>query len=167
MEIEIRPYQKKDIPSMTRIWNEAVAEGIHLTQCESFTEKEAAEFFREQTCTCIASDRSTGVIVGIYILHPDAEGRRSHIANASCVVWSLMRHKGIGRQLVLHSLKQAKKSGFRILQLSSVVSTDTPARRLYTSLGFKEIGVLPEGYKTDSGKFLDIVSYYRELSDIQ
>lgn len=152
---------------MTRIWNEAVSEGTHLPQSETFTEKEAAEFFREQSCTCIAADKSTGVIVGLYILYPNAEGRCSHIANSGYVVWSVMRHKGIGRQLVLHSLNQAKKSGFRILQLSSVVSTDMPARRLYASLGFKEIGLLPEGYKIDSGKYLDIVIYYRELSDIQ
>lgn len=167
MEIEIRPYQKKDIPSMMRIWNETVEEGASLPQLSTLTEKQAAEFFRDQTCTCIAADKSTGVVVGLYILHPNSVGRCSHIANASYVVWSVMRHKGIGRQLVTHSLRQTKKSGFRIMQFDAVVSTNTPARKLYDSLGFKEIGVLPEGFLTDSGEYLDIVLYYHDLSGIE
>lgn len=166
MEIEIKKYQKKDIPSMTKIWNEAVLDGKALPQQEAMTEREASAFFGKQTDTYIAIDKSTGVVVGLYILHPNGIGHCSHIANASYVVWSVMRHKGIGRKLVIHSLEQTKKRGFTLLQFNAVVSTNTAAQKLYESVGFKRLGVLPGGYKSDSGQYIDTVLYYHDLSDI-
>lgn len=163
MEIEIRPFRKSELPSMLRIWNEAVLEGDFLPQRKPLTEKEATSFFQDQTCTCTASDKSTGVVVGLYILHPDSEGRCGHIAGAGYVVWSVMRHKGIGRKLVEHSLKQTKEAGFRILRFNAVVGTNIAAQKLYSSMGFKKLGVLPEGYQTDSGEYVDTILYYHDL----
>lgn len=165
MEIEIRTFQKKDIPSMVRIWNEAVKDGGTLPQEKTLTEKEAAEFFGSQTSTCIAADKSTGVVVGLYILHPNGVGHCSHIANASYVVWSVMRHKGIGRKLVQHSLKETRKKGFRLLQFNAVVSTNTAACCLYESMNFKRLGVLPGGYCSAPGKYIDTILYYHDLSE--
>lgn len=166
MEIEIKHFQKKDIPSMVRIWNEAVLDGGTLPQEKTLTEKEAASFFSSQTSTCIAADRATGVVVGLYILHPNGIGHCGHIANASYVVWSVMRHKGIGRKLVQHSLEETKRKGFRLLQFNAVVSTNTAARKLYESMNFKQLGVLPGGYKQDSGEYTDTILYYHDLSDL-
>lgn len=166
MEIEIRSYQKKDIPSMVKIWNEAVSDGDTLPQEKLLTEKEAAGFFSSQTSTCIAADSSTGVVVGLYILHPNGTGHCGHIANASYVVWSVMRHKGIGRKLVQHSLEETKRKGFRLLQFNAVVSTNAAARRLYESMNFKQLGILPGGYKNNSGEYIDTVLYYHDLSEI-
>lgn len=166
MEIKIRSYQKKDIPSMVKIWNEAVSDGDTLPQEKPLTEKEAAGFFSSQTSTCIAADSSTGVVVGLYILHPNGTGHCGHIANASYVVWSVMRHKGIGRKLVQHSLEETKRKGFRLLQFNAVVSTNAAARRLYESMNFKQLGILPGGYKNNSGEYIDTVLYYHDLSEI-
>lgn len=166
MEIEIRYFQKQDIPSMVRIWNEAVQNGDTLPQQKNITEKEALSFFSEQTSTCIAADKSTGVVVGLYILHPNGIGHCKHIANASYVVWSVMRHKGIGRKLVHHSLEETKRKGFTLLQFNAVVCTNIAAQKLYESMNFKRLGVLPGGYKQDSGNLLDTILYYHDLSDL-
>ena len=166
MDIEIRYFQKKDIPSMVKIWNEAVNDGGTLPQEKPLTEKEAASFFGSQTSTCIAADSSTGVVIGLYILHPNGTGHCRHIANASYVVWSVMRHKGIGRKLVQHSLLETKRKGFRLLQFNAVVSTNTAARKLYDSMNFRQLGILPGGYRNTSGEYIDTVLYYHDLSDL-
>lgn len=166
MEIEIKNFHKNDVKSMMRIWNEAVLDGETLPQQNVLTEKDALTFFTSQTSTCIAIDKSTGVVVGLYILHPNGIGHCSHIANASYVVWSVMRHKGIGRKLVKHSLKETKRKGFRLLQFNAVVSTNIAAQKLYESMNFKRLGILPGGYKNDSGEYIDTILYYHDLSDL-
>ncbi len=155
---------------MVRIWNEAVSEGDSLPQTKPLTEKSAQDFFSSQTITCTAVDKSTNVVVGLYILHPDGVGHCGHIANASYVVWSVMRHKGIGRKMVEHSLKTTRKSGFRILRFNAVVGTNLTAQKLYESMGFKKLGTLPEGFRKDSEnghEYIDTIMYYHDLSGIK
>lgn len=163
MELEIRAWRREDLAAMTNIWNEIVEAGNAFPQQELLTKKEAEAFFQEQTCSYVAVDKKSGVVVGLYILHPNSVGRCGHISNASYAVWSVMRGRGIGRRLVMHSLEQAKAHGFRILQFNAVVRNNTAARHLYAQLGFREIGMIPEGFRTDEG-YMDIVLYYHDLN---
>ncbi|MGN0592816.1 MAG: GNAT family N-acetyltransferase [Ruminococcus sp.] len=167
MDIEIRPYRKADLPAMREIWNETVEAGNAFPQRDCLSSKEASVFFQEQTCSCVAVDQKTGVVVGLYILHPNAVGRCSHIANASYAVWSVMRSRGIGRKLVVHSLHQAKLHGFRILQFNAVVSSNAAARRLYEQMGFVKLGTIPGGFHADDDRYLDIVLYYHDLMNLE
>ena len=102
-------------------------------------------------------------ISGLYILHPNNVGRCSHIANASYAVKSGHRGRRIGEKLVLHSLEKAKELQFRILQFNAVVVTNEPALKLYRNLGFKQLGVIPGGFRLNGNKYLDIIPHYIEL----
>lgn len=161
MEVYIRPYEGADIPEMIGIWNEIVEDGIAFPQMCGLTDKDANGFFASQTQTSVAL--VGGEVVGLYILHPNNVGRCGHIANASYAVSSSVRGRGIGAQLVLDSLEQARNHGFRIMQFNAVVASNRSARNLYEKLGFTQLGVIPGGFKISDGAYVDICPYYKEL----
>ncbi|MBQ8641809.1 MAG: GNAT family N-acetyltransferase [Clostridia bacterium] len=160
MSIITRPYTAADIPAMTAIWNRVVEDGIAFPQTETLTIAEAETFFAGQTA-CGAAEEN-GVVLGMYILHPNNIGRCGHIANASYAVAPDARGKGVGESLVRHCLQTAKEEGFRLLQFNAVVATNTAARHLYGKLGFVQLGVIPGGFRMDD-RYEDIVVYYHTL----
>lgn len=114
-----------------------------------------------QSFTAVAE--SGGMILGLYILHPNNIGRCRHIANASYAVKSSVRRMKIGESLVKHSLKKGRQLGFKILQFNAVVCSNTAAMRLYEKLGFTELGIIPSGFYNKSGNYEDIKLYYHVL----
>ena len=163
MNIKVREFNESDIQAANEIWNEVVEDGVAFPQEECLTEKSGLEFFKSQSYTGIAYDEETDDIVGLYILHPNNIGRCGHICNASYAVSSSARGKGVGRMLVSDCLERAKKYGFKILQFNAVVKTNTSARKLYESLGFVKLGVIPKGFLMKDGHYEDICPYYKEL----
>lgn len=161
MHITVRPYQENDLQAVTAVWNEIVEDGISYPQDTPLSLAEAADFFTSQSFTGVAE--ADGRVCGLYILHPNNVGRCGHIANASYGVAGTMRGNHIGRHLVTHSLEKGKELGFRILQFNAVVRTNTGAIRLYTSLGFQPLGVIPGGFRMKDGHYEDIIPFYHEL----
>lgn len=121
----------------------------------------AAVFFGEQSHCGVAE--AEGGPVGFYILHPNNVGRCGHIANASYAVAAGWRGRGIGRRLVLDSLAVAGRMGFRILQFNAVVASNLAARALYESLGFRQLGEIPGGFRLPDGRYETICPYYIAL----
>ena len=163
MKIIVREYKESDIEKMIEIWNEIVEEGIAFPQEELLTMTSGKEFFSAQTYTGIAVDVETGVIYGLYILHPNNIGRCGHICNASYAVCSENRGLHIGEKLVLDCIQQGKRHGFGVLQFNAVVATNIHARHLYERLGFTQLGTIPKGFRMKDGHFEDICPYYRSL----
>lgn len=146
---------------MTKIWNEIVADGEAFPQTEPLAESEAEKFFAAQTHCAVACDGDS--ISGLYILHPNNVGRCGHIGNASYAVSSGARGRHIGRALVEDSLSKAKECGFRLMQFNAVVAANIRAQKLYESLGFVKLGVIPGGFLMKDGHYEDIILYYCTL----
>ena len=163
MSITVRKYEDRDIPEMTAIWNSVVDDAAAFPQDIPLDERSAAEFFAAQTFTAAAEDSETGEIVGMYILHPNNVGRCGHICNASYAVDSKIRGKHIGEKLVLDCIKRARSLGFLVLQFNAVVETNIHARHLYERIGFKQLGVIPKGFRMKDGHYENICPYYIEL----
>lgn len=157
----VRKYTENDLPAMIKIWNQVVEDGIAFPQEELLTEQTGREFFSQQTYCAVAQDDND--IVGLYILHPNNVGRCGHICNASYAVDASRRGKHIGEQLVKDCLKAGKECGFGILQFNAVVESNIHARHLYERLGFKSLGVIPNGFRMKDGSFENICPYYHEL----
>ena len=161
MQITVRAYQPSDLPDMIRIWNEVVEDGIAFPQEHFLDEQTGAEFFAKQTYSAVAE--ADGKVLGLYILHPNNEGRCGHICNTSYAVKDGVRGRHIGEQLVRHSMAQGKTLGYRILQFNAVVATNASALHLYRRLGFKQLGVIPGGFLMPDGHYEDIIPHYHEL----
>ena len=65
--------------------------------------------------------------------------------------------------MVRDSIAQAHRLGFRILQFNAVVKTNAGARHLYEKIGFKQLGVIPGGFRMKDGRYEDICPYYIEV----
>ena len=160
--MQIRKYTIDDLRQMIDIWNEVVDEGIAFPQEELLDDKTGEEFFSSQSYCGVATDES-GNVVGLYILHPNNVGRCGHICNASYAVSSSCRGQHIGEKLVRDCIHKAKEIGFQILQFNAVVETNIHARHLYEKIGFRQLGVIPKGFRMKDGHFENICPYYIEL----
>lgn len=160
MNIKVRAYEEKDLQAMVDIWNQVVDEGVAFPQEEDLNLASGKTFFAEQSFCAVALDTETQKIYGLYILHPNNIGRCGHICNASYAVSNESRGLHIGEKLVQDCLQQANKHGFKVLQFNAVVASNIHARHLYERLGFKQIGVIPEGFRMKDGHYEDICPYY-------
>ncbi len=156
--ITIRGFLPTDVRQMMEIWNDIVELGEAFPQEEALTFDGAMSFFGGQSHTAVAVDE--GAVVGLYILHPNNIGRCGHIANASYAVASARRGEHIGEALVKDCIGQCERLGFRVLQFNAVVSTNTPALKLYSKLGFTQLGTIPQGFRRKDGSYADIIPHY-------
>ena len=161
MAAEIREFDRRDLMRMTEIWNEVVEEANAFPQREPLKGGESESFFAGQSFTGVAV--VDGRIEGLYILHPNNVGRCGHLSNASYAVSSGARGRGIGRNLVEHSLETARRLGFRVMQFNAVVKSNAGAIHLYETLGFVRLGTVPGGFERKDGSFEDIVLFYHTL----
>ena len=162
--IAVRPYTAADLAAMRDIWNEVVAAGQAFPQEERLRPVGAGEFFAGQSSTGVAVD-ADGTVLGLFILHPNNVGRCGHIANASYAVAGHARGLGAGEALVRASLEEAGRLGFRILQFNAVAVDNAAARRLYAKLGFRELGIIPGGFRRPDGSYVDIALYWHAVGD--
>lgn len=161
--IVVKNYKSDDIDGMIKIWNEVVQEGIAFPQEECLDIISGEEFFEGQSYCGVAKDQETNSVLGLYILHPNNVGRCSHICNASYAVSSKYRGHHIGEKMVVDSIKQAGRIGFKILQFNAVVATNIHARHLYERIGFTQLGIIPKGFRMKNGEYEDICPYYIAL----
>lgn len=162
--MEIRKFEKQDVPALMSIWNEVVDAGQAFPQEDDLIPESAEEFFSSQSFTGAAVEN--GEVVGLYILHPNNVGRCGHIANASYAVRSDMRGKQVGRQLVTDCLHKCRELGFRVMQFNAVVADNAPALALYKSLGFVRLGVIPGGFRKKDGTYADIIPHYFDVTKL-
>ncbi|MBQ6297617.1 MAG: GNAT family N-acetyltransferase [Selenomonadaceae bacterium] len=160
--MKVIPYDKKFVGAAINIWNEIVREGIAFPQEDELDEISGDEFFKSQSFTGLAVDSEE--ILALYILHPNNVGRCAHICNASYAVRSDLRGRHIGEFIVKDCIVKARDLGFRILQFNAVVATNVHARHLYQRLGFKELGIIPGGFRMPDGSFADIVPQFISLT---
>ncbi len=163
MRFFVRAYKAEDIPAMVDIWNEVVDEGIAFPQEEGLNEQTAQSFFARQTYCAVVQETDSKEILGMYILHPNNEGRCKHICNTSYAVKASKRGLHVGEMLVIDSTNQAKCLGFLVMQFNAVVASNASARHLYERLGFMPLGVVPRGFRMKDGHFEDICLYYKSL----
>ena len=160
--MKVIPYDKKFVGAAINIWNEIVREGIAFPQEDELDEISGDEFFKAQSFTGLAVDGDD--VLALYILHPNNVGRCAHICNASYAVRSDLRGRHIGEFIVKDCIAKARELGFRILQFNAVVVSNIHARHLYQRLGFKELGIIPGGFRMPDGSFADIVPQFISLT---
>jgi GNAT superfamily N-acetyltransferase len=110
--------------------------------------------------TTVSVARFGGYLIGASYIKPNFVGRASHIANAGYFVSAPYRGTGVGRSLVEHSLREARRLGFDAMMFNLVFESN-PARAMYRQLGFDEVGRIPGAVDGE-----DAVIYWRSLEDV-
>jgi GNAT superfamily N-acetyltransferase len=111
--------------------------------------------------TAVSVARLGGDVVGGCYVKPNYVGRADHIANAGYFVLAPHRGTGVGRTLVEHSLREARRLGFDAMMFNLVFESN-PARAMYRRLGFDEVGRIPDAVDGEGA-----VIYWRSLKDIE
>ncbi|WP_079910899.1 GNAT family N-acetyltransferase [Paenibacillus sp. 32352] len=162
MSTHIRAFQEQDLDAIHRIWNQVIQEGESFHWTEPFSRQRIDEIIKRQLAVyCAVHD--TGVVAGFYILHDNASGRGSHVANALYAVHRDYRRQGIGRMLAKHSIESSKQHGYRAMQFNSVVSTNIGSVQLWESLGFQRAGTLEGAFRNPRDEFVDVYVYMLKL----
>jgi ribosomal protein S18 acetylase RimI-like enzyme len=160
--IELRTAMPADVPEMLTLLRSAAEEGDALP----FVDGLDPAFVRGQWLDahgCVVA-RGGGTLLGMYRYGSNMPGRGAHICTATFVVRREARGQGIGRALVAHCLDAARAAGYRAMQFNQVVDTNVAAIRLYRSLGFVEIGRVPEAFRHDELGYLSALVMYRTLA---
>jgi ribosomal protein S18 acetylase RimI-like enzyme len=160
--LNIRPAAEPDRDAIWNIFQEIVAAGDTYAFDPKISRDEAlAYWFRPDTHTYVSENN--GQIVGTYVLRANQPGPGSHVANAAFMVAQDTRGLGVGRKMAEHSLTEAQRLGLRAMQFNFVVSTNTPAIRLWQQLGFKIVGTLPGAFLHPRAGYVDVYVMFRSL----
>jgi ribosomal protein S18 acetylase RimI-like enzyme len=144
-----------DRPRLLEIFTDVVERGDGFPESAPLQHDRFIAIWVEPPVVVVA--RLAGEVVGGYFLTPNFPGRAAHIANAGYVVDSTHRRAGIGRRLVEDSIVRAPAAGFDAIMFN-IVFESNPARALYESLGWHEIGRVPRAVDGEPA-----VMYWRDV----
>jgi GNAT superfamily N-acetyltransferase len=109
----------------------------------------------------VAED-DAGAVVGSAYVTPNYGGPASRIANAGFMVDPDRAGEGIGRAFAEYVLAAAEAAGYRGMVFNAVVETN-PAVELWTSLGFRILGTVPEAYEHPRHGLVGLHIMYKAL----
>ena len=104
-----------------------------------------------------------GAVLGTYFLRANQQGGGAHVANCGYVTSVAAQGRGIARAMCLHSLERANERGLRAMQFNFVVSSNTRAVELWSSLGFATVGRLPLVFEHPTLGFVDALVMIRRI----
>ena len=165
MSVTLRDAAERDLPGILEITNDAI---LHTTALWSLTPETL-----ESRQTWLADRRAKGFPVLVAQLHGQVVGFGSlgdfrawqgyaHSVEHSLYVGSDSRGRGIGRLLLTSLIERAMQMGKHAM-IGGIEAANTASLALHASLGFREVGRLPEvGRKFN--RWLDLVFMHRLLA---
>ena len=159
MPVEIRQAVVDDYDDLYTAFRRIVGAGEGFPQRAPVTREEFDDYWiRPAAAVSVACFGD--YLIGASYIKPNYVGRAAHIANAGYFVVAPYRGTGVGRSLVEHSLREARRLGFDAMMFNLVFESN-PARAMYRRLGFDEVGRVPSAVEGE-----DAVIYWRSLEDI-
>ncbi|UWZ55673.1 GNAT family N-acetyltransferase [Dactylosporangium aurantiacum] len=145
------------------VWHEVVSAGESYDNDPESTEQDARAHWLLPPPFEVWVAVEDGEVLGTYKVGPNKGRLGDHVANASFMVSTRARGRGLGRALGEHCLGRARELGYAAMQFNAVVSTNTVALRLWRSLGFFIVGTIPDGFRSTKHGLVDFHIMYRQL----
>jgi L-amino acid N-acyltransferase YncA len=149
-----------DAAAIARIYNQGIEDRVATLETELRTPEERREWMasrspRHPVIVAEAADPAA-TIVGWGSLNVfNARAAYRFVADFSVYVERAWRGKGVGRVLLERLIALAREHGFHKLVLSAF-PTNTGGMALYTSLGFRTVGVYKDQGQLD-GQWVDTI----------
>ena len=160
--IEIRKAAENDRPAIWQIIKAVIAGGDTYVFSPDATESEMmAYWFTPDKHNYVAV--LDGNVVGTFWLKANQPGLGSHVGNAAYMVSPDTTGNGIGKQMALWSLDEARRLGFSAMQFNFVVKSNTVAVHLWQKLGFEIIGEIPNAFDHRQNGLTNALIMNREL----
>ncbi|HEY9697390.1 MAG TPA: GNAT family N-acetyltransferase [Trichocoleus sp.] len=156
------------LPELAEILVDAVASGASVSFMSPFTETEALAYWSsllpkiaaQQIILLVAllNDRAVGT-VQLHLATPPNQPHRAEVAKL--LVHQTARQRGIAKALLLQLETLAKQQDRTLLTLDTLAGT--VAERLYHSLGYCRVGVIPGYACLPTGELKDTVVFFKRI----
>jgi GNAT superfamily N-acetyltransferase len=163
-----RTPSESDLRDLAHLLLDAIDSGAGVSFMPGLTEADAVEWWRG---ICANADpravvlvaRDDAGIVGSVQLQPAWAPNQPHRADiAKLIVHRRARQRGVARQLMESIEREAYSAGFSLLLLDTCAGS--AAERLYTSTGWRRVGVVPGFALNPDGSVCDTVFFYKTIA---
>jgi phosphinothricin acetyltransferase len=157
-QLAIRRARREDIPAITRIYNQGIADRVATLEVDDKTEDDVTTWLLEERPTryAVLVAESNGTIAGWAALRPYSHRcAYADVADLSVYVERDARGKGVGEQLLAALEESARSDDFHKIVLFTLPFNES-GKRLYRKRGFREVGTLREQGSLD-GRLVDVL----------
>ncbi len=160
--INIRKSNNTDANEIWEILKPIIREGDSFAFSPQSTKDEMLGYWfhkSKHTYTALLDEK----IVGTFFIQDNQPGLGSHIANAGYATLPKAYGQGIGKQMGIFSLEEARRLGYKAMQFNIVVKTNERAVRLWENIGFKIVGEIPEAFQHRTLGLVNAYIMYQKL----
>jgi len=160
--INIRKSNSTDANEIWEILSAIIREGDSFAYSPQSTKDDMLSYWfhkSKHTYTAMLD----GKIVGTFFIQDNQPGLGSHIANAGYATSPKAYGQGIGKQMGIFSLSEARRLGYKAMQFNIVVKTNERAVKLWKDLGFKVIGEIPDAFQHRALGLVNAYIMYQKL----
>lgn len=158
-DIVVRPARDGDVPAITAIYNQAVAERIATCDLSDVPEDKRAEWLRghRHPYGVWVADDGAGVVGWVAVSPYDPKPCFRRTATFATYVSRRARGRGVGKLLRARMIDEARARGFRAL-VNRVWANNEASIRLAKHFGFRQVGHFPQLVELD-GQFIDCLFF--------
>ncbi|OFX44199.1 MAG: GNAT family N-acetyltransferase [Bacteroidetes bacterium GWA2_30_7] len=160
--LQIRKSIASDADYIWEILKAIISSGDSFAYSPSSSKDEMLSYWlseNKNTYTALLENK----VVGTFFIQDNQPGLGSHIANAAYATSPKVYGKGIGKQMGLFSLDEARKLGYKAIQFNIVVKTNLRAVKLWQDIGFSIIGEIPEAFQHKTLGMVNAYVMYQKL----
>lgn len=157
MGVYVRLAEKADIPQITHIYNQGIADRIATLEADEKTIEDRIAWFESHTpAHPVIVAEVENIVVGFASLNVfNSRCAYSGVVDFSIYVEGSFRGYGVGSALMENLIRKTAGLGYHKLVLSAL-SHNERGKALYKKFGFREVGVYSEQGILD-GKWIDIL----------
>jgi len=168
--VTFRYIKRDDLDGALQYINTLIAEDTFIgLYGKPLTRSEEKKFLEESLKDLKTGEKShiivevNGHIVGEAELRRQRLPRNKHVGSVAISLLSPYRQEGIGTELMKTLVKEAKRLGMRLIELTCF-ENNPRALHVYEKIGFRSIGVIP-GAIIYKGKYVGEVVLYLSLAN--
>eukprot|EP00667_Euglena_gracilis_P024527 EG_transcript_28291 len=163
LPVVVDAYREADVAAMHAMLNDAIEDGDSYPYEEPMDDKAFRAYYLSHECLVLRA-RDTEEVVGSVYIKPNFPGRCSHICNGGFLVRKEFRGRGAARILAKAFLTAAKEIGYRRVFFNLVFETNVVSVHLWRSLGFQQVGVIPEAGRLKGHGYVNAIQFTYDLT---
>ena len=160
--LSIRKAEPRDAPQIAAIVLPTIREGATYALDPDLSEAEALAYWMAPEKETFVAEQD-GAVLGTYYLRASQAGGGRGVCNCGYMTKAGATGRCIARRMCERSLAPACARGYRAMQFNFVVSTNEWALRLWQSLRFEIVGLLPGAFMHPCAGAVDALVMYRKL----
>ena len=158
MRLAIRPAILTDLPSIVRIYNEAIDTGVSISDRQAVSVDSRRNWFEKHTPTrrpLWVLEQEETVIGWIGLQSYDQSPAFDETVEVSLYIAAAHRRRGLGTKLLDHAIKECPNLGVSVL-IGFLFRQNQAITKLNRKVGFRRWGLLPKVARAN-GMYRDLV----------